>query len=698
MTAGSVPPPVHHYEEQNESRGQYVAQWLVGQYALYILVALLLVATITKGSVFWGNTNLTNLSLQMSIIGVVTLAELIVVLTGGIDISVGSALGLSAVVAAGLLDGPSVFLAVIVALMIGGMIGAVNGWLVSFRGLEPFIVTLGMLALARGLVYAYGNGIPITPKAASSFATIGQTTLLGIPVLALIWLSMVLLIAFLLYRTVWGRRVYAIGSNKEAAPQLGHPGALHTLVGLHPRRPARRLGRLDVSRALRQRHFHGRKPAGTRGDRRSRHRRRAPVRRPWQGLRNGGGHRDLCRDRQPAFLAQRLHLPPGRLPRCPDPGGGDPGHCAFHKAPQATAGAAGGWLTSARGYLENVVRISGRPRSGLGVCALLLAVSACGGQIYPSSKPAAGPANGVQPDVQQVVIGFAQQQLQAPYFAAMEVRARQIAKEQGFKLLFQAANKDPVIQMNQMQAMMAQGAHVLVVNATSVKGQKEMMTQIASKIPVVYIDTSVPGTGTTSVQSDNLTIGRESGKITAQRFLDMGKKNIKIVILTGPATDEFVGPQRRKGFLDGLKEGGVSVEIQAEQAGDYAQDKGQVAAENMLAANPDIDLVVGLNDSMTLGAYNVVSARTRYKNVYVAAAADGQKEGLALIKSGGCSGRYISTGLNSPSLAAEDSLKIAIEIATGSKKPADYPPESFTKAVGIGCKNIDEFYDPKSVF
>ena len=71
--------------------------------------------------------------------------------------------------------------------MIGGIVGAVNGWLVAFRGLEPFIVTLGMLALARGLVYAYGNGIPINPAAASTFATFGQTTILGIPVLAIIW-------------------------------------------------------------------------------------------------------------------------------------------------------------------------------------------------------------------------------------------------------------------------------------------------------------------------------------------------------------------------------------------------------------------------------------------------------------------------------------------------------------------------------
>jgi ribose transport system substrate-binding protein len=331
------------------------------------------------------------------------------------------------------------------------------------------------------------------------------------------------------------------------------------------------------------------------------------------------------------------------------------------------------------------------------VMTTLLTLTACG-QIYPSSEPAAGPANGVVSSVQDVTVGFAQQQLQAPYFAAMQVRAEQIAQEQGFALLFQSANKDPVIQMNQMQSMLSQGIDVLVVNATSVKGQKEMMTQIASKVPVIYIDTSVPGTGMTSVQSDNLTIGRESGKITAKRFLDAGKNSIKMVILTGPATDEFVGPNRRQGFLDGLKEGGLQFDILAEQPGDYQQDRGQVAAENMLAGNPDVDLIMRLNDSMALGAYNVIKDKPAYDNVYVAAAADGQKEGLALIKQGGCESRYISTGLNSPSLAAEDALKIAIDVATGAKKPSDYPKESFTKAVGIGCDNIDEYYDPNSIF
>jgi ribose transport system permease protein len=204
------------------SRGNAAIDWLKAQYALFILIILLIIASISSDA-FLTQTNLTNLLLQMSIIGVVVLAELIVVLTGGIDISVGSALGLAAVLSAGVFSGSSVILALIVALVVGGFIGMVNGWLVSFRGLEPFIVTLGMLALARGLVYAYGQGIPVQPKASATFAQIGQTTVLGIPVLAIIWIAMVLLIGFLLSRTVWGRRVYAIGSNKEAARSSGIP-------------------------------------------------------------------------------------------------------------------------------------------------------------------------------------------------------------------------------------------------------------------------------------------------------------------------------------------------------------------------------------------------------------------------------------------------------------------------------------------
>src|SRR4051794_6425146 len=156
MTETATPPPVHHYEE-DFSRGQALTSWLKAQYALYILVALLVIATITRGAVFWSPTNLTNLLLQMSIIGVVVLAELIVVLTGGIDISVGSALGLAAVVAAGLFGGPSILLGLLVALIIGGIVGAGNRWVGALPGVAPVILPPRLLAPPPGPGVADGH-------------------------------------------------------------------------------------------------------------------------------------------------------------------------------------------------------------------------------------------------------------------------------------------------------------------------------------------------------------------------------------------------------------------------------------------------------------------------------------------------------------------------------------------------------------
>lgn len=338
-----------------------------------------------------------------------------------------------------------------------------------------------------------------------------------------------------------------------------------------------------------------------------------------------------------------------------------------------------------------------RWRVAAGAIGVAATVAACG-SIYPDLSPTNQPFGGARTDVHDITIGFAQQQVQAPYFAAMNQLADQIAAKQGFRLVFQSANKDPAIQLNQIQAMMSQGSSVLIVNATSVKGQVWNMKQIGSQIPIIYVDTAVPGTGTTAVQSNPFAIGRGAGKLAAERFKAMGKSEISMVIMTGSPTDEFVGPARRKGFLQGLTDGGVKYTIKSEQDGLYQQDKGQVAAETMLAAHPDVDLVMGLNDAMVLGAYNVVTGNPKYSHVYVAAAADGQREALALIQKDGCHGRYLSTGLNSPNLATEQALKIAIDIATGRKKPSQYPENTYTLAVGIGCTNVDKFYDPHSVF
>jgi ribose transport system permease protein len=195
--------------------------WLRTQYPLLILVVLVVFAAIMSDA-FLSTRNLENLVLQMSVIGIVALAQFIVVVSGGIDISVGSVLGLACVLSAGLFGGSSVVVSVLVALGVGALLGAVNGFLVAFRGLEPFIVTLGMLALARGLVYAYTEGVPVRPSD-GSFTVLGTATVAGVPVLGVIWIAIAVGMAFLLRRTVFGRRVYAVGSKVEAAHASGVP-------------------------------------------------------------------------------------------------------------------------------------------------------------------------------------------------------------------------------------------------------------------------------------------------------------------------------------------------------------------------------------------------------------------------------------------------------------------------------------------
>ena len=246
--------------------------------------------------------------------------------------------------------------------------------------------------------------------------------------------------------------------------------------------------------------------------------------------------------------------------------------------------------------------------------------------------------------------------------------------------------------MNQGKLLYAQsGGVTAVINATACA---VIETARAAKVPLLFIDTPIPGVGFTTVQSDNEAIGVESGKLMAARVGD--GKTINLAILNGGPTDVTVGPARRAGFLKGLEAGGVKYKIVAEAVASYAQDKAVGASENMLAAHPDIDAFFGYNDAMSLGALQVLKNKKNTK--VLVSGVDGQKEALAAIKDGGCTGQYVSTGLNSPSEAATKAIEIAIAVATGEKKKSDYPPVAKTTVAGIDCKNITKYYDPKSVF
>lgn len=170
--------------------------------------------------------NLINVLRQISINGLLSIGMTFVILTGGIDLSVGSMLAFSGVVAASFVSPAfggsvhSVSLAIILSLLAGLGMGAVNGGLIAKWKVPPFVATLGMLSIARGVTFIYSDGMPI-PNIDTRFLFIGQGEIGGIPFPVLIFAVVFCLSWIVLYKTRFGRYVYAVGGNEKSAKISG---------------------------------------------------------------------------------------------------------------------------------------------------------------------------------------------------------------------------------------------------------------------------------------------------------------------------------------------------------------------------------------------------------------------------------------------------------------------------------------------
>jgi ribose transport system permease protein len=178
--------------------------------------------TIASDEFLTGN-NLANLARQVAIFGIIAVGQLLVILTAGIDLSVGSVLGLAGAIAAELLvHGAAIPVAILGGLAVGALAGVINGVLVAAAKLPPFIATLGMLGIARGVVLVLTNASTVQPLP-SSFGDLANGTTLGLPNLLWMFLVVAAVVAFVLRRTVFGRYIYAVGSNPESARLAGVP-------------------------------------------------------------------------------------------------------------------------------------------------------------------------------------------------------------------------------------------------------------------------------------------------------------------------------------------------------------------------------------------------------------------------------------------------------------------------------------------
>lgn len=195
---------------------------LIKKYSTVFIFLIMLVISAVVSDVFFTSTNLFNLIRQVTPVGIVSMGMLLVILTGGIDLSVGSIVAMTGVLCALFTQTMPLALALLISLFSGLVVGSLSGYLVSVHRMAPFIATLALMSVVRGLAFIFSRGAPIlVSKNAGLLTSFGSGSFLGIPGPALIFLLIFALTAIFLKYNVFGRILIAIGSNEEAVRLSG---------------------------------------------------------------------------------------------------------------------------------------------------------------------------------------------------------------------------------------------------------------------------------------------------------------------------------------------------------------------------------------------------------------------------------------------------------------------------------------------
>lgn len=195
---------------------------IIGQYGIFVafVVICLILSLITPQ--FLTVSNLTIIVTQVSINALLAFGVTFVIITGGIDLSLGSIVAVAGIATATLAhpDGYPVLVPILAGLLAGLGIGAVNGLIITKSKVPPFIVTLGMMTIGRGLALILSKGRPVS-NLSDSFNFIGSGAVLGVPFPIIILIATFAVCAMVLKKTVLGRYMYAVGGNEQAAQAAG---------------------------------------------------------------------------------------------------------------------------------------------------------------------------------------------------------------------------------------------------------------------------------------------------------------------------------------------------------------------------------------------------------------------------------------------------------------------------------------------
>ncbi|HET7314414.1 substrate-binding domain-containing protein [Salinisphaera sp.] len=295
-------------------------------------------------------------------------------------------------------------------------------------------------------------------------------------------------------------------------------------------------------------------------------------------------------------------------------------------------------------------------------------------------------------------VGISIKQLNAPYFAELMESAKKAAKAKGCKVLTADAQGKVMKQIADIEDMLSRDIDLLIMDPAGPDGLVQVTREAAQNgVKTVVLDSSINEAAkyVTVVQSNN----KKNGELVGQWIVDkMGGKPLRIALISG-AKGNPVGRVRRESVLSGIakaqkqKYGEKNYTIVGHGWGNWTQQGGLNAMEDILTASKNINLLVSENDSMALGARRAIKAQGLTDQITIAAAADGQKQALKLIKEG----KYGVTGLNAPDLIANTGVDIGIKAING-KLPEDFPKITYTPPVAITKSNVDKYYNPNSAF
>jgi ribose/xylose/arabinose/galactoside ABC-type transport system permease subunit len=200
--------------------------WFVGlarRHGILFVFILLVACMFAAKSTFGTYQNIANVVQQNSVIGIIACGMTFAIILGGFDLSVGSVTALSCVVGATLMIVVGQYgipLGIAGAFACCLVVGAANGWLIAYLGVNPFVATLGTMTVVRGLIYVATNA---TPRfgVPYGFTTLGLGYFIGVPIPGIIFFIVALTLGFVLHRTRFGHYVYAVGGNAVATAQMG---------------------------------------------------------------------------------------------------------------------------------------------------------------------------------------------------------------------------------------------------------------------------------------------------------------------------------------------------------------------------------------------------------------------------------------------------------------------------------------------